>query len=199
MTANLQTVARACVDSLKTEVDRSPTFHIARAPRIAQPTGNNQKAPMRSPQVGLPKHPHDDLRSHAVAPRKDGEMSKRSDELEQLTLEHRRTIEVYESRLDEVRDETDLQAHLVRSQIEFLLLNVRSMLLSKQGDLEQLRHMEAFEEAAKNRPNPLPPIPGPQIPGTKCACGREFPPVSPDAGERPETPDAQPSGGVAKA
>ena len=135
-------------------------------------------------------------------------MSKRSDELEQLTLEHRRTIEVYESRLDEVRDETDLQAHLVRSQIEFLLLNVRSMLLSKQGDLEQLRHMEAFEEAAKNRPNPLnefsgpfyvPPIPGPQIPGTKCACGREFPPVSPDAGERPETPDAQPSGGVAKA
>ena len=127
-------------------------------------------------------------------------------DLEQLVLEHQRTIEVYEARLDELQGIDELQAHMVRSQIEFCLLNVRSMALSKQQDLEQARRMEAYEAARNDPTNPLngfsgpfyvPPMPGKPLAQRVDAefvctgCGRPF------DGERPETLDATTGGGVA--
>ena len=125
-------------------------------------------------------------------------------DLEQLVLEHQRAIEIYEARLDELQGVDELQAHMIRSQIEieFCLLIVRSLALGKQA-----RRMEAYEEAARNAPNSLnqfsgpfhvPPMPGRALARVVDAefvctgCGRPF------DGERPETLDAPTRGAVAK-
>jgi hypothetical protein len=70
---------------------------------------------------------------------------KYNDALREIIADHQLTIERYESRLDELREseltqsaDFEPQVCLVRSQIEFLLLNVRAMKLSKESELDSL-------------------------------------------------------------
>jgi len=61
-----------------------------------------------------------------------------ADDLESLVLEHRQAIERLEDRLNGDRGNLDPD-DLVRSQIEFLVLNVRGLMLGKEQELRQVR------------------------------------------------------------
>jgi len=69
-------------------------------------------------------------------------MSEYLSNLAAIVAEHERAIGIYEARLDEIRDSEELQAHAVRTQIEFILLNVRAALIEKQQALEHARMIE---------------------------------------------------------
>ena len=78
--------------------------------------------------------------------------------LELLILEHERIIEGYQQRLDEISQDSDgLNSKLIQSQIEFFLLNVRTLLFAKEAELKGarawLKHME------ERPPQPYPTAP----------------------------------------
>lgn len=86
-----------------------------------------------------------------MMPRSDENMKELAKDLGDLVLEHKALIARYEERLDGAGQlETD---DLIRSQIEFLVLNVRAALVSKEQELRQVnseveyrRQMEADRE-----------------------------------------------------
>lgn len=73
-------------------------------------------------------------------------MSKHADELKTVILEHDRALQIYEARLDEMEPGSrDSSVALIRSQIEFFALNVRSMKLNHERELKRLLDAERHQ------------------------------------------------------
>ncbi len=83
------------------------------------------------------------------------------DELKEIILEYDLAIQTYQGRLDSIEGD-DAQALLVRSQIEFLTLNVRAMRMSKTHELRHAEYMldsirqDETHEAMRPSPGPVP-------------------------------------------
>lgn len=76
-------------------------------------------------------------------------MSKYTDDLKTLILDHEHVIQNYESRIEDLPTEvSECQIVLIRSQLEFFALNVRALKQSKEQELERALQMESFEKSS---------------------------------------------------
>lgn len=136
-----------------------------------------------------------------MMPRSDENMKELANDLTNLVLEHKALIQRYEERLDGNRSlDTD---DLMRSQIEFLVLNVRAAMVSKEQELRQVQSeveyrarleadRESFKPGPEFMPAPAPLSRSPIYPGepARLLTGKEWaqmvvwPPPPADAAER---------------
>lgn len=90
-------------------------------------------------------------------------MSKYTDDLKTLILEHEHVIQNYEARIEDLTDDVaEAQITLIRSQLEFFALNVRGLKQSKEQELERALALEAYEVNPAFMPGPafvVPPRP----------------------------------------
>lgn len=127
-----------------------------------------------------------------MMPRSDENMKALADDLTSLVLEHKGLIARYEERLDGSGSlDTD---DLMRSQIEFLVLNVRAAMVSKEQELRQVESEREFRRQMAEDPGPgqpvnIRPLDYPSAPA-RLLTGREWvdlvpwPPAPDDATDR---------------
>lgn len=91
-----------------------------------------------------------------MMPRSDENMKELARDLSDLVLEHKALISRYEERLDGAGQlDTD---DLMRSQIEFLVLNVRSAMVSKEQELRHVQSEVEYREQMAADPGPGRPV-----------------------------------------
>lgn len=89
-------------------------------------------------------------------------MNPQIEDLQTLILRYEENIQRIEERLETIGNRNDdLQAHLVRSQLEFVLVSTLDIKLNKE---QQLRSLEEQERWMKKHPVPMMPSPA-GIPG----------------------------------
>ena len=81
---------------------------------------------------------------------------KSKEALQTLILVHKQAIERWQERLNDVHD-NDSQALLVRSQIEFLILNAENLLHQHESQMSSWEEMEKFQELQMSVPGVVGP------------------------------------------